>query len=119
MHKYLIYGTYGWLVFTGTMHFVIDVLAQYLRKKRTPGPEATLYYGLNTAFALSQILFGFLGLLVAWQSIALVSHGPTVVLSLVAAVCWFLFVSVFIEYWEPKLNIGIYAVLAIAAAVTA
>ncbi len=56
LHKVLVYVAFGWLAFAGTMHFLIDVLAQYLRHKRVPGPEKTLYYGLNTAYALGQVL---------------------------------------------------------------
>lgn len=46
---FLVYSAFGWLTFAGTMHFLSDVLLQYLRRKRVPGPETTLYYGLNTA----------------------------------------------------------------------
>jgi hypothetical protein len=42
MHKYLVYAAYGWLTLGGTLHFFIDVVSQYMRGKRVPGPEATL-----------------------------------------------------------------------------
>ncbi len=64
MHKYLVYAAYGLLTFGGVMHFLVDVVAQYARGKRVPGPATTLYYGLNTAYALSQVLFGLMALLI-------------------------------------------------------
>ena len=69
MHKSLAYAAYGWLTFGGTMHFAVDVLAQYARGKRAPGPETTLFYGMNTAYALGQVAFGALGLLVARRAL--------------------------------------------------
>jgi hypothetical protein len=56
MHKYLVYTAYGWLTLSGTLHFVIDVLSQYLRGTRAPGPETTLFFGLNTAYAMGQMV---------------------------------------------------------------
>jgi hypothetical protein len=119
MHKILVFATYGWLTLGGTGHFLIDVVSQYVRGKRVPGPEATLYYGLNTAYALGQVLFGLLGLLVAGRALDVLGHSPTVSLSLAAAACWLVFSFIFIEYWEPKVVAGIFGALAIAAAITA
>lgn len=119
MHKVLIYAAYGWLVLGGTTHFAVDVVSQYLRGKRVPGPETTLFYGLNTAFALGQVLFGLLGLWVAWRAIHLLSERPVAVLSLGAAIGWLAIAFVFLEYWEPKFVVAVYGVLVIAAAVTA
>jgi len=31
MHKHVAYFAYGWLIVTGAMHFVVDVVLQYLR----------------------------------------------------------------------------------------
>lgn len=75
LHKVLVYVAFGWLTFAGTMHFLIDMLAQYLRHKRAPGSETTSYYGLNTAYALGQIVFGILGLLVAHRAIEVLGNG--------------------------------------------
>ena len=119
MHRWLIYATYGWLTLGGTLHFAIDVVSQYVRNKRPPGPETTLYFGLNTAFALGQILFGALGLWVARQAIELLGQGPAIALTLFAAACWLGFCFMFIEYKEPRFVVGLFALLAIAAAVTA
>jgi hypothetical protein len=119
MHKYLVYAAYGWLTLVGTLHFFIDVVSQYLRGKRVPGPEATLYYGLNTAYALGQVLFGLLGLLVARQALVVLSQWPVVSLTIAAAACWLVFSFIFTEYSEPKVVVGIFGTLAIAAAITA
>ncbi|WP_145958942.1 hypothetical protein [Sphingobium sp. SCG-1] len=43
MHgEILAFAAFGWLTFTGTLHFAIDVASQYVRGKRGPGPETTL-----------------------------------------------------------------------------
>jgi hypothetical protein len=87
--------------------------------KRAPGPEATLFYGMNTDYALSQVLCALLGLLVARAPLNLLDQWPTVSLSLAAVVCREVFGFVFIGYWEPKIAAGIFAVLVIVAAATA
>jgi len=94
------------LTLGGPLHFFIDVISQYLRGKRIPGPEATLYYGLNTAYALGQVLFGLLGLLVAGQALAVLGEWPAVSLTLAAAACWLIFGLIFMEYSEPKVVVG-------------
>lgn len=119
MHKTLVFAAFGWLTLAGSVHFAIDVVSQYARAKRAPGPETTLFYGLNTAYALGQLMFGLLGLLVAWQAIDVISQWPALSLSLLAAACWLIFGFVFIEYWEPKFTVVIFSLLIIAAAVTA
>src|SRR5882672_3984829 len=119
MHKILVFAAYGWLTLAGSLHFVIDVVSQYARGKRAPGPEATLFYGLNTGYALGQMMFGLLGLLVAWQALNVMGQWPAVSLSLTAAACWLIFGFVFIEYWEPKLTVIIFILLIVAAAITA
>jgi NAD(P)-dependent dehydrogenase (short-subunit alcohol dehydrogenase family) len=102
LHEIFAYVAFGWLTFAGTMHFVIDVLAQYLRDKRVPGPDATLYYGLNTAYALGQILFGILGLLIARQAIEALRQWPVILLCVVAAAAWLAIGILFIEYGARK-----------------
>ena len=119
MHKSLVYAAYGWLTFGGTMHFLVDVLSQYVRGKRAPGPETTLFYGLNTAYALGQVVFGVIGLVVARQALPLLGQWPAIAVTLAATAAWLAFGFVFIEYWEPKVVIALFGVLAIAAAVTA
>jgi hypothetical protein len=118
MHKVLIYVTYGWLALAGMLHFSIDVLSQYFRGKRIPSAETTLYYGLNSAFALSQALFGMLALLVAWSAPDIVASQPAVVLDLLAATGWLAICFFFLEYREPKLTSGLFVVLVFFVAFT-
>jgi hypothetical protein len=119
MHKWLVYGTYGWLLLGGTMHLAIDVVSQYLRGKRTPGPETTLYFGMHTAYGLGQIFLGLLGLLLAWRALDVVGQWPAMSLCIVAAASWLVFSVIFIEYWEPKVIAVVFGALALAAAITA
>ncbi|MEL1265650.1 hypothetical protein [Pseudoxanthomonas putridarboris] len=118
MHKYIVYAAYGWLALSGSLHFIIDVVSQYLRGKREPGLETTLYYGLNSAFSLGQVAFGLLGLFLAWRAMDLLSATPVLILSVLAAFGWLAITFLFMEYWEPKLNVGIFCVLIVAAFVT-
>lgn len=118
MHKALVIGAYGWLTPGGVLHFGIDVLSQYLRGKRVPGPEATGYYASNTAYALSQVLVGVGALLVYRAMPELLSRWPATVFSLVAAAAWLAFGFVFIEYREPKIVMVVFIALLIGAAAT-
>jgi len=117
MHKYIVYAAYGWLTLTGVLHFAIDVVSQYLRGKREPGLETTLYYGLNSAFSLGQVAYGLLGVFLAWRARDLLSETPLLILSIAAALGWLAITFMFMEYWEPKLNVGIFLALVVAAAV--
>jgi len=118
MHKYIVYAAYGWLALTGVLHFVVDVVSQYLRGKREPSVETTLYYGLNSAFSLGQVAFGVLGLFLAWRAMHLLDETPVLILSVLAAFGWLAITFLFMEYWEPKLNVGIFCVLILAACIT-
>lgn len=117
-HKYIVYAAYGWLTLSGILHFVIDVVSQHLRGKRAPGLETTLYYGLNSAFALGQVAFGLLGLFLAWRAMPLLTETSVLIGSLAAALGWLAITFLFMEYWEPKLNVGIFCALIVAAWVT-
>lgn|GEM_PF-796299 len=118
MHTYLVYTAYGWLTLTGILHFLVDVVSQHLRGVRTPGAETTLYYGLHAAFSLGQVAFGLLGLLLASRAMPLLSQTPAMLLSMAAALGWLAITFLFMEYWEPKLNIGIFCALLVAVFVT-
>ncbi len=118
MHKYIVYAAYGWLALTGILHFAVDVVSQHLRGKREPGLETTLYYGLNSAFSLGQVAFGLLGLFLAWRAMNLLTETPVLILSVAAALGWLTITFLFMTYWEPKFNIGIFCVLIVAAAMT-
>ncbi|HBK47469.1 MAG TPA: hypothetical protein DDZ67_13760 [Xanthomonadaceae bacterium] len=118
MHKYIVHAAYGWLVLSGSLHFIVDVVSQYLRGKREPGLETTLYYGLNSAFSLGQVAFGLLGLFLAWRAMHLLSQTPALILSAAAGLGWLAITVLFMEYWEPKLNAGLFCVLIVAAFAT-
>lgn len=118
MHKYMVYAAYGWLALSGVLHFAVDVVSQFLRGKRAPGLETTLYYGLNSAFALGQVAFGLLGLFLAWRAMYLLCETPALILSVAAGLGWLAIAFLFMEYWEPKVNVGIFCVLILAAAST-
>jgi hypothetical protein len=118
MHTTILFAAYGWLVITGVLHFVVDVLSQHLRGTRVPGLETTLYYGLNSAFSLGQLVFGLLGLFLAWRAMGLLSEKPVLVLALAAGLCWLALTFLFMEYWEPKVNVTIFCALILAALVT-
>jgi len=118
MHKYLVYAAYGWLVFGGAMHFIADVVSQYMRGARQPGLEANMYYGLNSAFSLGQVAFGVFGLFLAWRAMSLLDETPVMVLTGAAAAGWLAITLLFMEYSEPKVVAGIFCALVIAAFAT-
>jgi hypothetical protein len=119
MHKNLIYAAFGWLAFSGSMHFIIDVLSQYIRGKRVPGAETTFYYGLNTSYALGQMLFALVCLFLARRAPDVLDSWPMMALSLAAASAWLAITFAFMGYWEPKMNAAIFGALLIAAIATA
>lgn len=118
VHKYLLYTAYGWLVATGSLHFIVDVLSQWLRGKREPSLETTLYYGLNSAFALGQVAFGLLGIFVAWRAMGVLTQMPALILVLAVALGWLAITFLFMDYWEPKFNAGVFCALIVAVLVT-
>ena len=119
MHRKLLYAAYGFLLLSGILHFGIDVVSQYLRSKRAPGPETTLYYGLNTAYALGQVLFARLAILAVRNGVAFMGQWPGLTLGLLAAAGWLTIGFLFLEYREPRIVMAIFAALLIGAALTA
>lgn len=118
MSKYISYAAFGWLVFTGTAHFIVDVALQYLRGKRVPAPATTLYYGLNSAFALGQVVFGLLMLWIVRQQPAVIGELSVAALCVGAAIGWLAIAFAFMDYWEPKINGGVFLLLLLAAIAT-
>ncbi len=116
MHPYIVYAAYGWLTLTGTLHFIVDVVSQHLRGTREPGLETTLYYGLNSAYSLGQVAFGLMGLFLALKSMDLLTQRPVLILSLTAALGWLAISFLFMEYWEPRFNAGVFLLLTLATA---
>lgn len=119
MHRYIAYFAYGWLTFVGTMHFSIDVVAQYLRRVRAPGAETSLYYALNSSFALGQAVLGALGLWLVWRAPEIVREPPVVTISALAAVAWFVIALLFMEYWQPRVSVAVFGAALLASALTA
>jgi hypothetical protein len=68
----------------------------------------------NTTYALSQVLFALLALLMLRDRVALMSQWPVLTLSLLAAVAWLSIGFVFLEYREPRIVMAIFAVLLVA-----
>ena len=118
MNKSLVYATYGWLAVSGVLHFSVDVVSQYVRGKRVPGLESTLYYGLNSAFAIGQVVFGLFGLFLAWRDMNLLTQTPAMLLTIAAGLSWLAITFAFMQYWEPRVSVGLFCLLAVAAALT-
>jgi hypothetical protein len=115
MQNYLIYSAFGWLTLSGILHFAIDVVSQYLRGKRTPSLETTLYYGLNSAFSLGQVASGLLGLYIAWKAIYFLKATPVLILCALVGLGWLTITSLFMEYSEPKFAVAIFCFLVFTA----
>ncbi len=118
IHKYLSYGAYGWLAFGAAMHFIIDVVSQKLRGVRAPSPETTLYYGLNSSYALGQLALGAVGLWLMLRAPELVREVPMMVVSLLAGLAWLAVTFLFMEYREPRFVSSIFLVLMLASVAT-
>jgi hypothetical protein len=118
LHGLLLYGAYGWLLLSGVLHFGVDVVSQYLRGKRAPGPATTLYYGLNSTYALSQVLFAVLALFAIGQGITAMGHGYGLALGFLAACAWFVLCLLFVEYPQPRIAVAVFAALLAGVALT-
>ena len=119
LHKILVYAAFGFLLFGGVMHFAVDVLSQHFRRKRVPGAETTLYYGLHTAFAFGQIGFALMSLLAFHQGARFVGAWPGLALGLAAASGWLSISILFIAYREPRHIMAVFIALLIGALATA
>jgi hypothetical protein len=116
MRSKLLYAAYGWLLFSGVVHFTIDVLSQYLRGKRSPGPETTLYYGLNSAYALGQVLVALLALLMVRSGTPAIAGWPGFTIGFSGAALWLVICLLFVEYPQPRVIIALFAALLTGAA---
>jgi hypothetical protein len=88
LHISLLYAAYSWVLPSGTLQFAIDVVGQYARGKGPPGAATTLYYGLSSAYALSQVLFAALALLALSQGLIILRRWPGLTLGFLAASNW-------------------------------
>lgn len=118
LHLRLLYAAYGWLLFTGVLHFAIDVVSQYVRGRRVPGPATTLYYGLNTAYALGQVLFALMALLAIRNGVVDLARWPGLVLGFAAASAWLAICFLFLEYPQPRVTVAIFTALLLGVAFT-
>lgn len=111
MHTKFLYAAYIWLLLSGLLQFGIDVVSQYVRGRRVPGPETTLYYGLNTAYALGQVLVALLALLILQSGSTLLERWPGMILGFGAAAAWLAICFLFIEYPQPRIIMAIFVAL--------
>lgn len=118
LHHTLLIMAYGWLLLSGLLQIGIDVVSQHLRGKRVPGPATTLYYGLNSAYAVSQILFALLALFAIRQGAVAMGQWPGVSLGLFAASAWFALSILFLEYPQPRMTVALFAAFLLATAFT-
>ena len=95
------------------MHFGIDVVSQYLRRKRPKGQITSLYYGLQSAYALGEVFFALMALLALSQGANVVGGWPGLSISLAAGAGWLSICIFFIEYRQPRLVAVIFIVAAI------
>lgn len=116
MRTKFLYAAYGWLLLSGVLHFGIDVVSQYVRGRRVPGPETTLYYGLNTSYALGQLLVALLALLLLQSGSSALVSWPGLTLGFGAAAAWLAICFLFIEYPQPRITMAIFVVLLACAA---
>lgn len=117
MKMLLWFVAYGWMIVAGAMHYIVDVVSQYIRGVRAPSDETTYYYGMNTAYSLGQVVFGLLGLILALKAPQLLGQWPAVVLTIAGAVGWLVISFMFLPYKEPRFVSAISTLLIIAAAV--
>ena len=118
MQKIILYTAFGWLTATGLLHFVIDVVSQHLRGKHPPGIETTLYYGLHSAYALGQVAFGLLALLLVWRAPGIISQTPALVVAMLAGIGLLAISVLFMSYTEPRFMAGVFCALVLAAFLT-
>jgi hypothetical protein len=116
MHTFLLYASYGWLLLGSLLHFSIDVLSQYWRGERTAGVDTTLYFGLHSAYTLGQLLFAVVALLLIRNGVPFFGEWPGLILGFTAAAAWLAVCVAFISYREPRIVVGLFAILLAGAA---
>jgi hypothetical protein len=119
MHRAFLYGAFGFLLLTGVLHFVVDVVHQHYSGQRPAGTETTYYFGLHSAYALGQVVFAALAILIIRSGSDLLSKVPGQVISFIAVAGWFAICFKFSEYIPPRINLGIVTALLIGAVITA
>ena len=56
----------------------------------------------------ANVMFGMLGLFIAWRALHLLTTIPALILALVAGLGWLALSLFFMEYWEPSFNIAVF-----------
>ena len=118
LHVLLLNSAYLWLLLSGLLQFAIDVLSEYIRHKHTPSHETTLYYGLSSAYALSQVLFAALALFAIRHGLVAMGQWSGLTLGFLAACAWLVLCLVFIEYTQPRMTLALFAGLLVGVALT-
>lgn len=117
MWRVLMLGSLGWLTFGAVTHFLIDVVSQHVRGVREPGAARTAYYGLHSAYPLSQLIFAAFGFLLVVSAPDVLRTVGFKAIGLTATICWLAISLLFVEYFPPKLIVAIFGVLFVAAIV--
>jgi hypothetical protein len=108
------------LLLSGVLHIALTLCpSTYVRGKRVPRPATTLYYGLNSAYGIGQILFALLALFAIRNGVSAMGQWSGVSLGLLAACAWFALSVLFLEYPQPRMTVALFAALLLAAAFTA
>ena len=64
------------------------------------------------------VAFGLLGLFLAFRASHLLSEPSVMIVSIAAALGWLAITFLFMEYWEPKVNVAIFCALIVGVALT-
>jgi hypothetical protein len=75
-------------------------------------------FGLNSAYALGQILFAALALLALSPGLMVLDRWPGLILGFLAASGWMAICVQFLEYRQPRMTVALFAALLAAAALT-
>ena len=92
------------------------MVSQYIRGNRTPSPETTLYFGLNSSYAVSQTLFAVLALFAIRQRVTAMAKPQVLCWGFVAACAWFARSLMFLEYPQPRITVAVFAILLVGVA---
>jgi uncharacterized membrane protein HdeD (DUF308 family) len=114
-HRGLVYAAYGWLLFSGVSHILIDVAAPVWRGKAAPEH----FYAMHSAYAMSKMLVGALALVAAFSGSEVFRQWPGILFGIVAGVAWLVFAFAAISYVPPKFSAALFLALAIACGWTA
>ena len=106
LHGLLLHGPYSWLLIIELLHCGIAPGSQHIRVKRDPSSATSLYYGLNSSYAVSQIMF------------AGMVRGSGVLLGLLAAGAWFVLSLVVLKSSQTRMTGTLFPALPVGVALT-